>query len=367
MKTRYHIIRFVITMLSAAITVTGMVSCSADRSFDFYTEASVCIGQYNGPIGEHGSHNYFICLSDKGFSPDSTYIPEAAYYYFDIFSDIPADSSSISIPEGQYILGKRNGSISGTFTPNYSITVECTENGKSTQMPLSKGVLHVYRKDGRHIIKAELTDAAGMTHCINYTGPALLADRSGKVLTEFSPLTGNLDINATSCAISSSEGPAGNSNVTLSLTDMETDGKGLALPPGSIVNIDVFMPVPSESRLVPGTYNLTPAWGHDFTVSPGELQDGNYFVGTTVEHYDGEKGYIGFMEKGTVSIAYDDITGNHTISFELTSSNGHVITGSYTGNSFILHKSSTDAGYSRTFQRPVYTPTAHSGFTVRSL
>lgn len=350
-----------LTLSAIAILMAyGAVSCTVDSTYDYYTEASEFHGHYNGPIGEDNGHDYFICLSDKGFDADSSYIPGVFYYYFDIFSDSPSARESIMIPEGHYVLGSRDKSIKGTFTPNYSIFVECTAAGNSRQVTFSKGHLEVSHRDGLYLMEAELTDAAGMTHYVRYEGPATLSDESYNTVTEYKTVDTDIEIEATNVAASAYEGPAGNSNVLLSLTDMQPDGEGYALTPGSIVNLDCYMTLTKDGGIRPGQYRLTTHWSPDFTIAPGEMQDG-YILGTTVEHYgtDGSS-YLGFISDGEVTILREDQT--YTVTFTLTTINGRQVSGSYSGP---LDVRKNHSQMPKTYTRPVHNPMARAQFQTR--
>ena len=355
------------TVIVMAILTCATISCSKDCTYDYYTEACKLYGQYNGPIGNMDEHDYFICLSDKGFDSDSSYLPGVVYYYFDIFSRTPADKDRIALPEGHYTLGSRDESITGTFTPNYSIFVECTKAGNSRQLTFSKGFLNVSRNDGEYVLEAELTDVAGMTHYLRYQGPMEISDNSAGAGKDYSPLNEDLKIDATSYSGSIYSGNGPYSNILMSFTEMPVDADGHATMPGSIISLDCCMILSGDGSIPEGQYTVSSDWGSDHTVCPGEIQDG-YIVGSIIENYDTEgNARLDFVREGTMSVLKTE-DGLHYVTFALTTATGHTVSGSYHGDlpvPSLRTVPSLDSGQERlTFRRPVTKPVSHSNFSI---
>ena len=358
-------------ILAAAAVLLAAASCKKERSTDYDIVALDFTGVYNGAIGNNGECNYYICLSDQGFSTSGEPVPGASYYYFDIFSSAPTELSQITVPTGLYTLGARGATAVGTFTPDYSRFYQSGRYDVPTELVFSDGYLEVNRDDsGRYTFEAELTDVAGMTHHLFYSGPATLTDNSP---VEFKDLNTDLNIPAVNAIASKTDMPGLDqdiSNVIISLTDMSSNQQGYVIPPGSIINMDCYMTLTQDGRLQEGRYTISPdKWGEEpLTLSPGETSTNGYYVGTIAEHYtDSKTGYLGFVNDGFMTV--QNSGSEYTIRFEFKTTTGHSVNGHYTGPITIQSESATaagtDTGAAGRLHRPVFRPMTHSHFPVR--
>lgn len=360
-------------ILIAAVAALAAASCTKERSTDYDTEMLEFAGNYYGAIGDNGEHCYYICLSDKGFSNSGELIPGALYYYFDIFSTAPSDASLITIPTGLYTLGARGTTAVGTFTQENSIFVQTGRYDVPVELVFSEGHLEIDRDDnGRYTFEAELTDVAGMTHRLHYTGPAVLTDYSQGTGT-YLDLNTDLNIQAIQAMAIDTEIPGLGqdiSNVILSMTDMSSDAEGYVIPPGSIINMDCYMVLTEDGRIPEGRYDITDNWmTEDSALSPGETIDG-YYVGTLAEHYDdGGHAYLGFVNSGFMTVSHTEDSG-YSVVFDFSTTTGNKVTGRYSGP-ISIQPAGTPATASRSaadsrLHRPVFNPMTHSHYTVRS-
>lgn len=360
-------------LLLTAIIAAAAVSCRKDNSADYDTEALIFYGDYNGAIGNNKECNYYICLSDIGFEDDGTLLPGGRYYYFDIFSTAPSDPKHITIAEGTYSLGPWGETAVGTFTPNYSLFEEASRYGGNLQITFTSGIMTVSRNGDIYTFEAELTDVAGMTHRVSYSGPAPFADYSTGG-TDYLPLEQTLSIQA-KAAIGSvndrMEGLADTiSNVILSFTDMDIDADGYTIRPGSILNIDCYMKLTEDGRLPGGHYHVSPDWGTDSTLSPGEVNLDQIY-GTVVEYYDAQgSAYLGLITEGSLHIT-NSTEMNYNIMFAFTTSLGYEVAGNYYGQLDLLPYQNTSVSKApaagKRLHRPVSCPTTRSHFSVKTL
>lgn len=348
-------------------------SCLQEKEADYVLEAAVLSGEYNGNIGNDGEHNYYIHLSDKGFSADGKSISNGNYYRFDIFAPGPVRPDIITIPTGRYVLGTKNATVCGTFTPelsSYFINGPC--GSPETVLAFSHGTLDITCKDDIYTFEAMLTDISGMTHRLHYTGPAVLTDYSQGTGT-YLDLNTDLNIQAIQAMAIDTEIPGLGqdiSNVILSMTDMSSDAEGYVIPPGSIINMDCYMVLTEDGRIPEGRYDITDNWmTEDSALSPGETIDG-YYVGTIAEHYDdGGHAYLGFVNSGFMTVSHTEDSG-YSVAFDFSTTTGNKVTGRYTGP-ISIQPAGTPATASRSaadsrLHRPVFNPMTHSYFTVRS-
>ncbi len=366
-------LRFPYLLLLTAIVAAAAVSCRKDNSADYNTEALVFYGDYNGAIGNSGECNYYICLSDIGFGDDGSLLPGGRYYYFDVFSTAAADLKHITLQEGTYSLGPWGETAVGTFTPNYSLFEEASRYGGTLQLTFTSGILTVSRNGSNYTFEAELTDVAGMTHHVHYSGPTAFTDYSTGV-TDYLPLEQTISIQAKAAMGSVNDDMEGLgdgiSNVILSFTDMNTDADGYTIPPGSILNIDCYMRLTEDGRLPGGHYHVTPEWGPDSTLSPGEVNLDQIY-GTVVEYYDAQgSAYLGLITEGSLHII-NSAELSYNITFAFTTNLDYEVAGNYYGPLDLLPYQNTSVSKApaagKRLHRPVSCPTTRSHFSVKTL
>ena len=330
--------RLAILLSFTAVLFLSAASCRQEKEADYVLEAAVLSGEYNGNIGNNGEHNYYIHLSDKGFSADGKSISNGNYYRFDIFA--PGPVRFINGPCGS----------------------------PETVLAFSHGTLDITCKDDIYTFEATLTDISGMTHSVRYTGAQHLADRSGDTVPDYLPLQEDIEINCHTLAAVNYGPVNGFDNVIISMTDMTADSVSHVTPPGSILTLDCYMPV-DEAGIIPGRYEISDLWGmKDYTLSPGEESNGQY-VGSHVQLFKEDRSYLGFLSSGTVyieRIAANDSTV-YSIETELVTSSGNTVVCLYEGTIGLTAASTeTAAAPGNTFSRPVFNPITRSHFILRS-
>ncbi|HIZ88295.1 MAG TPA: hypothetical protein IAC03_09120 [Candidatus Coprenecus pullistercoris] len=358
---------------AALMLLLAVFSCRPDKEADFNLAAAHLDGEYNGPIGNDGECNYYIHLSDKGFDAEGNSCPGGTYYRFDIFSHEPADTSDITVPTGRYTLGTRGSTASGTFTQDRSMYfVNGTSGSSGIQLIFSQGVLDISCNDGTYTLEAELTDVAGMTHRVRYTGDMKILDHSSGTGTNFLPLDRDLYIYSDHMAATDYGQVEGRDihNIVLSMTDMPSDKDGNIVTPGHIISMDCYVTFTEDGLIKAGNYEISQYWGtQDFTLSPGEIVN-DQFVGTIAAFYDnGYKAYLGLLSSGTLSISHDNSadTVAYDLEFEFRTQDGYMVTGSYSGAIDIVNAGTVPEAelYSRaSLSRPVSNPMARTHFTL---
>lgn len=360
-----HRILFCIPLLLAL----AVLSCRPDNDVDYDFQALKLDGEYNGPIGDDGEYNYFITLSDIGFDSAGRSLPGGTYYRFDIFADVPSDTSRISVPSGRYTLGARNATASGTFTPDRSLYfVNDDSAAPETQLIFSQGHIDIRYNGDICVLTAEITDVGGMTHHISYTGDVSLLNHSSGS-GEFLPMDQDRYIYSDRI-MATDYGLAGDGrfhNIMISITDMLTDKEGYVIPPGNILNMDCYMSL-DQDGILPGRYELSQDyWGtQDFTLSPGEISNDS-FVGTIVTYYDTQdRAWLGLMKSGMLIVDREktDDSVLYTLAYEFYTEDGYMAIGSYEGPITIDKETAvqSSAPGGNSFSRPEFNPMTRRQF-----
>lgn len=131
---------------------------------DYFREAGYAVGYYYG-VRYSDEPNYYFYLSDKAFTEDGDFVPNAWYYQIDAYAAAPASGEGILLPDGEYHFDAKNTYAQYTFSAKYSSYFELDEN----QILLKKceyqeGTMVV--EDGK--ITLSLTDSEGKTHHVTY-------------------------------------------------------------------------------------------------------------------------------------------------------------------------------------------------------
>ena len=269
---------------------------------------------YQGP---QGMLNYYMSISDQeagsgGFYPNGT-----AYYIFDIY----ADSDSSLPPAGTYTITTDMADM--TVCSDYSrVNITETSGDIILDCYLTEGTVTITYEDNNMVLDAVLTDADGNTHHVTYNGAT--EDPGGGDDPE--PETINVEATTALASYVSDDGEI--MNVSLQLTDMPVDAEGYVTPPGSIVAVDLYMPVDLSGEMVNGYYEVTDEYS-EFTVSTG-FEFYGYYMGTYVRVID----EMGGSEYQLITGGYMDISGNYgqyTIKCEFTTDEGLTINCNYSG------------------------------------
>ncbi len=300
---------------------------NAGMAYDYvYEMTSFSSYWYGDKYGLNGEHNYYTWISDMPFTEDGYTQPGGNYYLFDIYAPAPDDETVPVIPAGTYTLGEYGATAEWTFSPDYSKAVRYNEEGLDFQAEFADGTLTVsYNSDGNVVMEAILTDTEGKAHHVTYTGVGLCVD-DRPVLPG---LGEDLEFTATMAAASYAAGDANNMELVIQFTDMEVDGEGYIIPPGTILAVDAIMPFDEDGNLTAGTYNVSED-GTPMTVFPGSDFLGMFYVGTYAQHYVSDSEYYTSLATGgTMEISGS--AGNYTITCNFVGSDGFAIKATYTG------------------------------------
>lgn len=297
-------------------------------AYDYEWEMSEFTSTWYGDMyGINGEHNYYTWLSDMPFVDGSTQTG-GTYYLFDIYAPAPEDESAPQIPAGTYTLGELEATAEWTFSPDYSKAIRYNDSGLEWSADFADGTLTVSYDGGTMTMEAFLTDNEGKLHHLTYTGEGICIDDSagGSGGSGFGE---DVDFNA-SLGIAAYAADNGTlMEVIFQFTDMELDGEGYVIPPGTLLAVDALMPLDDEGNIATGTYTVSDSQT-EFTLFPGEDYYGYMYFGTYAQNIvSNEESYVSLVTGGTMEITGGD--GNYTITCDLIGSDGYKISCSWSG------------------------------------
>lgn len=300
---------------------------NAGMAYDYVYEMTSFSSMWYGDMyGLNGENNYYTWISDMPFTEEGYTQVGGNYYLFDIYGPFPDDETAPVIPAGTYTLGEYGATAEWTFSPDYSKAVRYNEEGLDYQAEFADGTLTVaYDSDGNVVMEAILTDTEGKMHHLTYTGVGLCVDDR-----PVDPGLGeDLEFTASLAAASYAAGDGANMEIVIQFTDMDVDGEGYIIPPGTILAVDAIMPYDEDGNLATGTYTVS-GDGTSMTVYPGEDFLGMFTIGTYATNYVSDSEYYTtLVAAGTMEISGS--AGNYTVSCNFVGSDGFSIKTTYTG------------------------------------
>ena len=220
-------------------------------SYDYVIDCTFMSGTYYGSqYGLNGEYNYYTILSDMEYNDGA--MDGGSYYAFDLYTASAPENPDNPLPAaGTYVLGEQGATADMTFAPDHTQALRTSVDGEVVfDVGFTEGTLIISYDGGVMHAEASLTDETGMRHYLTYSGNPDYDNASGGSGGE-TVLNQDIDMEASQGAavyVSGEEG--GLMEVQLTFTDMEVDFFGYVVPPGSILNVDVFMHY-DESLLVP--------------------------------------------------------------------------------------------------------------------
>ena len=305
-------------------------------SYDYVTDCGFMSGIYYGTrYGVDGEHNYYTILSDMEY--DGGAMPGGSYYAFDLYNASAPENQDNPLPAaGTYVLGEPGSTADMTFAPDNTEALRTSADGEDVfDVGFTEGTLTISYDDGVMLAEASLTDEDGMRHYLTYAGTPEYDNASGGSGGD-AVLDRDIDMEASQGAavyVSGEEG--GLMEVQLTFTDMEVDFFG-TVPPGSILNVDVFMEYDESGNIATGKYTLV---GSDvsmpeaMSIYPGEYLDYmgvTMAMGTYVTYIDeSENVFEGLVVDGEMTISGQP--GSYAVTCTFTTAEGYSVECSYNG------------------------------------
>lgn len=167
---------------------------TAKPKYDVDFEATHIVGAYYGSEASQ-AYNYYILLSDVS-AESGEVVPNATYYYFDIYSDIFSqgglyvDFPTYDGTTTQYKYDPLNKQYSGTFSAEYSYAITTDETGAMSYLYYLEGWVNI----SRNSIEAELIMEDGQRHRVRYSGTPAFRNLNTEPLTT---LNKDIELNLT--------------------------------------------------------------------------------------------------------------------------------------------------------------------------
>lgn len=306
-------------------------------SYDYVIDCTFMSGTYYGSqYGLNGEYNYYTILSDMEYNDGA--MDGGSYYAFDLYTASAPENPDNPLPAaGTYVLGEQGATADMTFAPDHTQALRTSVDGEVVfDVGFTEGTLIISYDGGVMLAEASLTDETGMRHYLTYSGNPDYDNASGGSGGE-TVLNQDIDMEASQGAavyVSGEEG--GLMEVQLTFTDMEVDFFGYVVPPGSILNVDVFMHYDESGNIATGKYALV---GSDVSMPEAmSINPGEYFnymgvtltMGTYISYIDeSENVFEGLISDGEMKVSGEP--GNYTVECSFVTAEGYSVECSYNG------------------------------------
>lgn len=306
-------------------------------SYDYVIDCTFMSGTYYGSqYGLNGEYNYYTILSDMEYNDGA--MDGGSYYAFDLYTASAPENPDNPLPAaGTYVLGEQGATADMTFAPDHTQALRTSVDGEVVfDVGFTEGTLTISYDDGVMLAEASLTDEDGMRHYLTYAGTPEYDNASGGSGGD-AVLDRDIDMEASQGAavyVSGEEG--GLMEVQLTFTDMEVDFFGYVVPPGSILNVDVFMHYDESGNIATGKYALV---GSDvsmpeaMSIYPGEYLDYmgvTMAMGTYVTYIDESENVLeGLVVDGEMTVSGQP--GSYAVTCTFTTAEGYSVECSYNG------------------------------------
>lgn len=304
-------------------------------SYDYVIDCTFMSGTYYGSqYGLNGEYNYYTILSDMEYNDGA--MDGGSYYAFDLYTASAPENPDNPLPAaGTYVLGEQGATADMTFAPDHTQALRTSVDGEVVfDVGFTEGTLIISYDGGVMLAEASLTDETGMRHYLTYSGNPDYDNASGGSGGE-TVLNQDIDMEASQGAavyVSGEEG--GLMEVQLTFTDMEVDFFGYVVPPGSILNVDVFMHYDESGNIATGDYTLAGSSVPEaMSINPGEYF--NYMgvtltMGTYISYIDeSENVFEGLISDGEMKVSGEP--GNYTVECSFVTAEGYSVECSYNG------------------------------------
>lgn len=314
------------TMQQRSVDVTVSYSGAADQSFsivqagmaaDYDTELTGFYGVFYENYGVNGEDNYLILLSDKAVSGGSMQLGSTNYILD--FYVASGSTSGRELTAGTYTLGVSQETKPMTIGMDDSLYMKYSEDGSATQLSFTNGYVEVSLEGDIYTIDGVLTDNEGKVHHFVYTG------------TGFPELPESIEVDATMAAAGYVADSNGVMEVQMQFTDMQLNTNGSLVPPGSLVILDMFMPLDGDGEITAGKYSVSENAGQSMTVTPG-FEYGGYLYGSLIQHAPDQVWINNYLfVSGSVDISEGSNTGSYKVLCNLVTEDGISVTCTYEG------------------------------------
>lgn len=264
---------------------------SAEPDYETRIDGTSAMGLYYKSFTDETLGNYMIRIADIEYD-EYGYAASAGHAFtFDLYGPKSDNAMDARIPEGVYKLDTDDTGGGFTCGAGYSKLEQTDEQGYQLGEALSftAGEIRIATSDNGYTIAGYVTDEEGMTYKVCYSGPMVIANKTGGIGS-------NQEIERTTLFYARYYGQAdhngiGNYYVSLGTTTVDKDDPTTALDNGWMIRLDFWGDVSTDDDraiLPEGTYRLSESGAHDpMTLCPDDTDVAYYFLtGKTPERSD---------------------------------------------------------------------------------
>ena len=282
-------------------------------------------------------YNYYMIISDVGFSPEMYPNPDGEFFFrIDLYYDRATDPDNAFIPDGTYeldglhdepesgLLGNRSG-FYRTDEMSFHKDKHDFESARLNVTSTTEGK--------RYQLIATLDN--GKVYEVTYEGKVAFDNQSGESSEgkkdQLPPITEDI-----STVFTVGEGSIlfqqdGLSQVSLAFSDMAIED-GQLTPPGNLLNINIIT-VLQDGKIPEKTFTLQNGDSDKNFLIPGqeEYEAGTYYpIFSYIQNYvTSNSSTTGYITGGSVSIKKS--SKGYAFNIDLTTKDGHKVKGSYDG------------------------------------
>ena len=286
-------------------------------------------GSYYGDEYSPGVGNYYIYLSDMGFSEDGSAYAGGTYYRLDLYGPMFEGTGDITIPVGTYSFDANDTCAEWTIGNYYSSMIAFDEAGNLTTA-----------ENGDPYTAAELVvTESGMTLTATINGVEHIVTFSGKGNIVDERTAPSEDINFTAnyayaIYFGDQYNPDTSDNYYFFLSDVGLDENGYERFPGTFYRFDIFAETVNKAdglALPNGRYTID----YSNTMNPGTFtyEYSGYYVWDSNYMYED----VQYFTEGTL-----EVTDNNIVATLLIDGNTHIVT--FEGKATIYDQSPDDGG-----------------------
>ncbi len=291
------------------------------------------------------SHNYYLALTDAEYTltKGQVTLKEAGYLFVADLYALPGEDVYL-LPEGEYMASQLNEDH--TFTAQYTGVQYTDAEGNKSQLSLVPGEpVKVARKGDIWSVSLRFVDTDGMEKDIVYEGQLRIIDQPEGGGFSLPQIGRDVEVIGATAAATyyGNMLQAGTGMMQINIFDETYNSKkgqgGLA---AALVVFNDLFGNPKDAAIKPHEYmpNTSFQWGTWMPAVEVPMAAMTFPLGTYVQLDDGTNfGQFSYGKGGTIKI---EAAGNHTdedgnvapaykVEFNLTSKDGFVLKGSYTG------------------------------------
>ena len=210
--------------------------------YDYECEMTMSSLTYYADYGDNGEDNFSLTLFDEPLDAEGYPQPGHVSYCFDIYT---ASGTDGVLPAGTYELGEEFMTDAGTFCPTFSEYID--ENGETRYF--TEGSVVVSKNGDVYDVEAVLTDDAGETHHVTYSGAIKADEPEAEYDYEF-------EMTEFSAYYYDDFGLNGEINYYTWLSDLPFSDDGYTQVGGNYYLFDIFAAPGSGHAIPAGTYTL---------------------------------------------------------------------------------------------------------------